>query len=65
MLALWNYLTCSLKARLGDEKGATAIEYTLLLVLVALVMVAIGTIFTPALRDAWDAIIAALEDIPT
>jgi Flp pilus assembly pilin Flp len=62
MLALWNYLTLSLKTRLDDEKGATAVEYTLLLVLIAVVLAVTISAVGQQLLDVWVAIQDALTE---
>jgi flagellin-like protein len=65
MLAIWNYLTCSLKARLGDEKGASAVEYTLLLVMVAVVLVVFIAPISGWVNTIWTAIQTALLGVTT
>ncbi len=48
-------LTC-----LRDEKGATAIEYGLIVGIMAVIIIAVFTIFGPALTDTFNDIATAM-----
>jgi pilus assembly protein Flp/PilA len=62
MLVLWNYLV-ALKARFGNEKGASAVEYTLLLVLIAVILIGVVTLVGQELSDVWQGILNALTGL--
>ncbi len=51
----------AITARLSEDAGATALEYGILVALIALIIVAGVTVFGEALRDFFDGIAA---DVP-
>lgn len=54
MLALYTRISTELRSRLSrDEEGATAVEYGLIVGLIAVAIVAAVTLLAPALTDAF------------
>jgi pilus assembly protein Flp/PilA len=61
MLALYTRISTELRSRLSrDEEGATAVEYGLIVGLIAVAIVAAMTVFTGALDGAFDRIAGVL-----
>jgi pilus assembly protein Flp/PilA len=53
MLSVLQYYTTALSARTNDDEGATATEYIVLLVFIALAIIAGAIIFGGALNNAF------------
>jgi len=54
------FLTILLNARRDEEKGATAVEYGLMVALIAVVIIAAVTLLGTNLRDLFNQIAAAI-----
>jgi pilus assembly protein Flp/PilA len=57
---LEKFITLMLIGRDKDEKGATAVEYGLMVALIAVVIIAAVTLLGTNLRDMFNAIAAAI-----
>ena len=64
MLAIINYLRMNLRSWTGSEKGASAVEYTLLLVLIAVVLITVITTVGLQLNLVWAGISTELDALP-
>lgn len=58
------FLTIMLNARRDEEKGATAVEYGLLVALIAAVIIATVVILGEQINAAFDTISGELPDAP-
>ncbi len=63
MLNLVKYLRVQL-SRWTDERGASAVEYTLLLVMVALVIIVFADSIIQAISEVWSNIESGLTNTP-
>jgi pilus assembly protein Flp/PilA len=54
----------AMRASIKEERGATAIEYALLVGLIAVIIIAAVSVLGTSLRDIFDSIVTALGGTP-
>jgi pilus assembly protein Flp/PilA len=54
----------AMRAAVKEERGATAIEYALLVGLIAVIIIAAVSVLGTSLRDIFDSIVTALGGTP-
>lgn len=63
MEGILHYLQCQMSRLTKDQRGASALEYTLLVVMVALVIVAFVTPVRTTLSTVWSNIVSAITPL--